>query len=101
MNLLAKELKLEQTYQNSSGLSANPNLSTTQAITLLTSLALKNETFQKIINTKEYELQIKNERFGLTRKMVWKNTNKLLWKGWTGVKTGTTETAGHCLMSKK
>lgn len=33
--------------------------------------------------------------------MVWKNTNKLLWKDWNGVKTGTTETAGHCLMSWK
>lgn len=33
--------------------------------------------------------------------MLWKNTNKLLWKddGWIGVKTGTTESAGPCLMA--
>lgn len=42
-----------------------------------------------------------NERFGLARKQVWKNTNKLLSKGWDGVKTGTTDTAGHCLMAAK
>jgi D-alanyl-D-alanine carboxypeptidase len=28
--------------------------------------------------------------FGLTRKIVWKNTNRLLNDGWEGVKTGTT-----------
>lgn len=60
-----------------------------------------NPTFRQIISTKEYEVEIRNERFGLLRKAVWKNTNKLLWKGWEGVKTGTTETAGHCLMSCK
>jgi D-alanyl-D-alanine carboxypeptidase len=32
--------------------------------------------------------------------MIWKNTNKLLWKDWEGVKTGTTETAGHCFIGK-
>lgn len=31
----------------------------------------------------------------------WKNTNKLLYEGWEGVKTGTTDSAGHCLMAKK
>lgn len=41
-----------------------------------------------------------NEKVGISRKMVWKNTNKLLWKGWEGVKTGTTENAGHCFIGK-
>lgn len=31
---------------------------------------------------------------------MWRNTNKLLWKDWEGVKTGTTETAGHCFIGK-
>jgi len=43
---------------------------------------------------------IKNDRYGLATKRVWKNTNKLLEKeGWSGVKTGTTDAAGHCLMA--
>jgi D-alanyl-D-alanine carboxypeptidase len=44
---------------------------------------------------------VKNDRYGLTRKLTWRNTNKLLECGWEGVKTGTTETAGHCLMALK
>lgn len=39
--------------------------------------------------------------FGLSRKVIWKNTNKLLNDGWEGVKTGNTESAGYCLISKK
>jgi len=30
---------------------------------------------------------------------VWQNTNRLLKKGWVGVKTGQTATAGCCLAS--
>jgi D-alanyl-D-alanine carboxypeptidase len=37
----------------------------------------------------------------LKKYFKWKNTNKLLDDGWEGVKTGTTDTAGHCLMAKK
>ena len=29
--------------------------------------------------------------------MTWTNTNKMLWKGWNGVKTGITPNAGPCL----
>ena len=101
MNIFAHEIEIEQEYNNSSGLSFKPNLSTPKAITILTALALRNKKFYEVINTKEYQIELKNERFGLLRKQLWKNTNKLLWKGWEGVKTGTTETAGHCLMSLK
>ena len=31
----------------------------------------------------------------------WWNTNQLLKKGWSGVKTGQTNTAGNCLASLK
>jgi D-alanyl-D-alanine carboxypeptidase len=34
-------------------------------------------------------------------KNVWKNTNVLLAKGWEGVKTGQTGSAGSCLSSLK
>ena len=42
MNLLAKEIGIEQNYQNTSGLSFNPNFSSPKAITILTAIALKN-----------------------------------------------------------
>ncbi len=31
--------------------------------------------------------------------MDWENTNKLLTKGWSGIKTGITDSAGPCLAS--
>ena len=29
--------------------------------------------------------------------LKWENTNKMLWEGWTGIKTGITPNAGPCL----
>ena len=101
MNLLSKEMNLNQSWSNSSGLSFNPNYSTPESIALLTAVAIRDPVFSKIVNAKKHEIEIKNERYGLSRKLVWKNTNKLLESGWEGVKTGTTETAGHCLMARK
>lgn len=75
-------MDLEQTWSNSSGLGFNPNFSTPEAIAVLTSVALKNQLFCDIVNTRRYELEIKNDRYGLTRSVVWKNTNKLLECGW-------------------
>ena len=51
---------MEQNFQNSSGLAFNPNLSTAKAISVLTALALKLEKFHEVINTKHYEVEIKN-----------------------------------------
>lgn len=34
-----------------------------------------------------------------TQPMIWVNTNKLLDKGYNGVKTGVTDNAGPCLSS--
>jgi D-alanyl-D-alanine carboxypeptidase len=78
MNLLSKELKLDQTWGNSSGLSFNPNFSSPEAIIILTAIAIRNPIFHRIVNTKAFEIDIKNERFGITRKAIWRNTNKLL-----------------------
>ena len=101
MNLLSREMHLEQSWNNSSGLSSNPNMSTPQAIALLASVAIRDPLFQTLVSTRQHELEIKNERYGLTRKAIWKNTNKLLEGGWLGVKTGTTESAGHCLLARR
>lgn len=52
MNAFSKELDLNQKWSNSSGLPSNPNFSTAQAITALSSLAIKNDLFRKIVTTK-------------------------------------------------
>ena len=56
MNLLSKEMGLNQTWGNSSGLSFSPNLSTPESIALLTSVAMKNSIFNKIVNTKKHDI---------------------------------------------
>ncbi|CAM6005272.1 unnamed protein product [Sphagnum balticum] len=60
MNLLSKELKLDQKWSNSSGLSINPNFSTPQSIAILTSIAIRNPLFNKIVNTKQHDVEIRN-----------------------------------------
>lgn len=34
-----------------------------------------------------------------THEIIWENTNRLLWQGFQGVKTGSTMPAGYCLAS--
>jgi hypothetical protein len=38
----------------------NPNFSSPSSIAILSSLAIRDETFNQIVNAKEYELEIKN-----------------------------------------
>ena len=78
MNFFSKELDLPQEWGNSHGLSSNPNFSTAKAIVSLAALALKDETFSMVVNTREYEVSLKNDRYGLSNIRRWKNTNKLL-----------------------
>jgi hypothetical protein len=82
MNILSREMKLNQIWKNSSGLQANSNLSSPKAISCLTLCAMMNEKFREIVSCKHYELDIKNDRLGIRRKVIWKNTNKLLDCGW-------------------
>ena len=60
MNFLARELGIEQQFQNSSGLSLNPNFSTPKAISILSAVAMRNPLFSEIVSRKEYETEIKN-----------------------------------------
>lgn len=54
----------------------------------------------KIANTEEYECDLFNDDFEtIYDTKMWSNTNKLLKKGWEGIKTGQTATAGCCLSS--
>jgi serine-type D-Ala-D-Ala carboxypeptidase (penicillin-binding protein 5/6) len=56
MNLLAREMGLEQSWNNSSGLSSSPNFSTPQAIAILAAVAVRDPTFSQIVNTKKHEV---------------------------------------------
>lgn len=98
MNQLAKQLNLEKTFfSNPHGLSNPNNRSTAKNIAILTSYGLKLPVFRRIVSTPTYECLVYS-RYEV-KKVVWTNTNKLLWKGFSGVKTGFTPSAGPCLCS--
>ncbi|OMJ78100.1 hypothetical protein SteCoe_22165 [Stentor coeruleus] len=97
MNYMADYIGLTSTtFQNPHGLSIKPNFSTAKDVNLLTAYAMKNRVFKDIVNTKTYVVNVYNPMFGY-KKIVWKNTNILLGKGFDGAKTGTTDKAGACL----
>ena len=98
MNSLAAKLKLCDTiFRNPHGMSTSINVSSSKSIAALTLYALKNSIFQKIVNTHSYTCTVLNG--GISRKITWINTNRLLRKGFNGVKTGCTPAAGPCLCS--
>lgn len=100
MNRTAKELGLKQTrYANPHGLPDNSHLSTANDQVVLTARVMQNEQFRNYVQTRQHAVKVQNPS-GSSRNVVWKNTNKLLEiAGYTGVKTGTTDAAGSCLVS--
>lgn len=97
MNKKAKEIGMKNTiFYNSSGLDNNTqgNLSTAYDMALITSYAMQNETYRKIVGTKKYTVKTNLKTY------VWHNKNKLLNYDYiTGGKTGYTERAKRTLVS--
>lgn len=98
MNNKAKDLGMKNTnYKNPHGLSDNKHYTTARDLGILSSYALNNDIFRKIISTKEKNIKpINNDKTRFLR-----NHNKLLWnyEGITGIKTGYTKADGRCLVS--
>lgn len=99
MNRQAKELRLaETTYRDTSGLTAD-NRSSARDLLALTRRALADERFRGYVGTRRREYEVAGPD-GAKRTVVWENTNKLLdVEGYDGVKTGTTNAAGCCLIA--
>jgi D-alanyl-D-alanine carboxypeptidase (penicillin-binding protein 5/6) len=98
MNLKARNLKLNAThFSNVSGVDTPNHYTTVSDLARLSTHALKNPIFKKIISTKEITVQSTD---GRTKHRL-ENLNELLGKanGVTGVKTGWTEYAGECLVA--
>ena len=97
MNKKAKEIGMKNTiFNNSSGLEENGgNISTAYDMALLTSYAMKNETYRMITGTRKYTLKTNMNNY------FWINKNKLLtlYKYTTGGKTGFTEIAKRTLVT--
>ena len=97
MNNKAKQLGMKNTYfYNSSGLDNEKigNKSTAYDMAILTSYAMKNDTYKEIVKTKKHTVKTNLKTY------IWHNKNKLLALDYiTGGKTGYTERAKRTLVS--
>ncbi len=101
MNGAAEELGMSQSaYRNTHGLTAVGHLTTAADLFTLASAAMKIPLFAKCVGTRQRGATVTGAE-GYTRDLFWKNTNRLLRiGGYQGVKTGTTNAAGCCLVSQ-
>lgn len=97
MNQKAVQIGMKNTtFHNPHGLDEEKgNLSTAYDMAILTSYAMKNSDYKKIVSTKKYTVKTDKNNY------VWKNKNKLLntYQYTTGGKTGFTEIAKRTLVS--
>jgi len=97
MNEFAAGMRLNQTlFRNPHGMSTVKNLSTARDICTIAAVAMRNSCFRTIVSTSRYTCYIADASGDIHEK-VWENTNRLLGKGYEGVKTGSTGAAGPCL----
>jgi D-alanyl-D-alanine carboxypeptidase (penicillin-binding protein 5/6) len=98
MNDKAKEYKLFNThYSDTAGLLDSGDYTTPFDLARLASFAIKNETFKKIVGTKEKVIYTQG---GQVYELA--NLNRLLGvDGVNGIKTGYTEEAGQVLVTSK
>jgi D-alanyl-D-alanine carboxypeptidase (penicillin-binding protein 5/6) len=100
MNRQAAQLGLAEThYENPHGLQAKGHQSSARDLAKLAYVAMQNPLFRQCVSTRQHGSKVTGDS-GYERNVVWKNTNKLLGiDGYSGVKTGTTNAAGACLVS--
>jgi D-alanyl-D-alanine carboxypeptidase (penicillin-binding protein 5/6) len=106
MNEFVAKLGCKNTkFVNAHGLDSNPNgYTTANDLYVITKYALKNNTFKEITSTSRYDVA-PTEKYPYTRYLH--NTNKMMnpgirdyyHKSVSGVKTGTTEKAGRCVIT--
>jgi D-alanyl-D-alanine carboxypeptidase (penicillin-binding protein 5/6) len=100
MNQTAHSLGMDSTqFRNPHGLNDPDHWTTAKDLVRLAHVAMQNPSFQQIVSTRQHACAVESQE-GYRRVVVWRNTNQLLeLEGFSGVKTGTTEAAGACLVS--
>lgn len=99
MNRRAAQLGCRKThFRNPHGISVRNHYTTAFDLALMARYALTLPAFETIVRTREATLELDGGDEGLMRLS---NTNRLLWtfSGAEGVKTGTTDAAGKCLVA--
>lgn len=100
MNRTADELGMSAaTFKNPHGLTAEGHRASVADLAKLASAALKSPVFRGYVSTRRYGYTVRGTD-GYERNVIWENTNQLLaTEGYLGVKTGTTDAAGACLVA--
>lgn len=100
MNRSAKDQQMHNThFKNPHGLTEKGHLSTAHDLLKLAHTVMKLPEFRKRVASRQRGSTVTGPG-GYHRNMLWKNTNRLLAiDGYQGVKTGTTNAAGACLVS--
>jgi D-alanyl-D-alanine carboxypeptidase (penicillin-binding protein 5/6) len=100
MNRVAAELGLHEThFENPNGLPAPNHRSSARDLAKLACHALAEPAFATVVSTRKRGCTLVDGE-GKRRNVVWTNTNHLLdIEGYDGVKTGTTQAAGTCLVA--
>lgn len=100
MNAEAARLGMADThFCNPHGLPVERHLSTASDLAILAGATQGSTLFRSFVATRQRGAVVHGPD-GTTRNVIWKNTNKLLATGgYDGIKTGTTDQAGACLVS--
>ena len=100
MNAEAARLGMTKThYTNPHGLTNDSHQSTVADLAILARATLTNPVMGQYSSTRQRGATVVGPG-GYTRNVLWKNTNDLLGtEGYDGIKTGTTDQAGACLVS--
>jgi serine-type D-Ala-D-Ala carboxypeptidase (penicillin-binding protein 5/6) len=100
MNDEAKRLELHHTsFRNPHGLPHAEHRSSCVDLLRLARTMMQDELIRKVVSTRRHECTVQGTE-GYTRRIQWDNTNQLLdIEGYLGIKTGTTDAAGACLVS--
>ena len=100
MNAEAARLGMTKThYTNPHGLTNESHLSTVADLAILARATLSSPLMRQYTSTRQRGATVVGPG-GYRRNVLWKNTNELLGtEGYDGIKTGTTDQAGACLVS--
>ncbi len=100
MNRKAAELGMTSThYNNTHGLPSAGHVTTARDLARVAYAAFQIPDFRKVVKTAKHGYTLDSVA-GYQRNIEWKNTNQLLrTEGYDGIKTGTTNAAGNCIVS--
>jgi D-alanyl-D-alanine carboxypeptidase (penicillin-binding protein 5/6) len=100
MNQQAKMLGMNQSsFRNPHGITHPEHKSSCVDLVALSRELMKFPQVMEIVQTRRYTCLARGQE-GYTRRLVWNNSNQLLDRqGYFGMKTGTTDAAGACLVS--